>query len=449
MEGRLISNGTGTLSNAGGDVNAYGTDYVMNFTAANYTVSNTATGRGTMNLAFTFGGTPDSMNFVFYVVNSGKLFVMESDAVTTATPLLNGVAVQQQTPVGGFSLVAYLVNLNQIFLFVSDANVLFGSGEPQAGVSFTNSALKGTYAGFATNPVDFAVTVFSGEFAADGASPTGTLTGTEDIGAPSGPNPGVPFNASYSVSPSPANGRGTMTVTSGTGGNAVIYMISASKFVAVSLNDPTPAVLQSDLPSPAPASVPLSPVSVNPTSVAGGNSSTGTVTLSGAAPSGGAVVTLSSSNTTAARTPSSVTIAAGATSATFTVSTSAVLASTTVSISGTYGVATTSALPATPPPPPPPLTPSPSTLTPPSVVGGLESSTGTVTLTRAAPTGGAIVVLSSSNGAARVPSSVIVPAGASSASFTVSTSIVLISTSSKISASYNGTTRAATLGVLL
>jgi len=70
----------------------------MNFTAANYTVSNTATGRGTMNLAFTFGGTPDSLNFVFYIVNPGKLFVMVSDPVTTATPLLNGVVVQQRIP---------------------------------------------------------------------------------------------------------------------------------------------------------------------------------------------------------------------------------------------------------------------------------------------------------------------------------------------------------------
>jgi len=43
------------------------------------------------------------MNFVFYVVNSGKLFVMESDPVTTATPLLNGVVVQQQIPAGGFT----------------------------------------------------------------------------------------------------------------------------------------------------------------------------------------------------------------------------------------------------------------------------------------------------------------------------------------------------------
>src|SRR2546430_10178449 len=54
-----------------------------------------------MNLAFTFGGTPDSLNFVFYVVNPGKLFVMVSDPVTTATPLLNGVVVQQRIPAGG------------------------------------------------------------------------------------------------------------------------------------------------------------------------------------------------------------------------------------------------------------------------------------------------------------------------------------------------------------
>src|SRR5437879_2706029 len=103
IEGRFTSNGTGALANAGGDVNSYGTNYPMIFTGANYTVSNTATGRGTMSLAFTFGGVPDSMNFVFYVVNSGKLFMLESDPVTTATPLLNGIVVQQQMPEGGFT----------------------------------------------------------------------------------------------------------------------------------------------------------------------------------------------------------------------------------------------------------------------------------------------------------------------------------------------------------
>src|SRR5712664_2295700 len=280
IEGRFTSNGTGTLTNPVGDLNGYGTAYAMTFTAANYAVSNSATRQGTMHLAFTFGGTPGSLNFVFYVVNSGKLFIMESDAVTTATPLLNGVVVQQQTPAGGFSnfslnsnmvisltgtsncgfgtgvpkavaglltangngalsltydenscraphsvtgaagtysvasngrasiaiggysLVAYLVNSNQAFLFVSDLNVLFGFGEPQAAGSFNNSALKGTYAGFTTNPADFGVVVFSGEFSADGATPTGNITGTEDIGASSGPVSGAAFQATYSVTPS-------------------------------------------------------------------------------------------------------------------------------------------------------------------------------------------------------------------------------------------------------
>src|SRR5207253_9707724 len=53
--------------------------------------------------------------------------------------------------IGGYSLVAYLMNVNQIFLFVSDVNVLFGVGEPQTAVSFTNTSLKGAYAGFATD----------------------------------------------------------------------------------------------------------------------------------------------------------------------------------------------------------------------------------------------------------------------------------------------------------
>jgi len=111
IEGRFTSIGTGALTNAAGDVNGYGTDYAMNFTAANYAVSNAATGRGTMSLAFTFGGTPDTMNFVFYVVNSGKLFVMESDPVTTATPLLNGAVVRQQIPAGGFTNASLNGNL--------------------------------------------------------------------------------------------------------------------------------------------------------------------------------------------------------------------------------------------------------------------------------------------------------------------------------------------------
>jgi hypothetical protein len=68
----------------------------------------------------------------------------------------------------------------------------------------------------------------------------------------------------------------------------------------------------------------LSLLSLNPTTVAGGSPSTGTVTLSAAAPSGGTVVSLVSSDTRVATVPASVTVTTGATSATFTVTTAAV-----------------------------------------------------------------------------------------------------------------------------
>jgi hypothetical protein len=81
----------------------------------------------------------------------------------------------------------------------------------------------------------------------------------------------------------------------------------------------------------------LSAVSFSPTAVTGGSPSTGTVTLSGAAPSGGAVVSLASSNMNVASVPASVTVAAGAASANFTSQTQAVSTNTSVTISATYG----------------------------------------------------------------------------------------------------------------
>ena len=103
-------------------------------------------------------------------------------------------------------------------------------------------------------------------------------------------------------------------------------------------------------PQAAPAPASLSAVSVNPSSVTGGNGSTGTVTLTSGAPSGGAVVSLSSSNTAVASVPASVAVNAGATSATFAVSTSAVGTSTPVTVTGVYaGVTRTTTLTVNPP----------------------------------------------------------------------------------------------------
>jgi len=65
----------------------------------------------------------------------------------------------------------------------------------------------------------------------------------------------------------------------------------------------------------------LTSLTINPTTVTAPASSTGTVTLSGAAPAGGIAITLRSSDTRKATVPQTVTIAAGQTSATFTITT--------------------------------------------------------------------------------------------------------------------------------
>jgi hypothetical protein len=92
----------------------------------------------------------------------------------------------------------------------------------------------------------------------------------------------------------------------------------------------------------APASTSLSAVSVNPTTVAGGTSSTGTVTLTAAAPGGGTVVSLAD-NSTSASTPTSVIVPAGATSATFNVATTTVASNQVATITAAFGSATRSA----------------------------------------------------------------------------------------------------------
>jgi len=83
-------------------------------------------------------------------------------------------------------------------------------------------------------------------------------------------------------------------------------------------------------------------VDLSPTTVTGGSTSQGTVTLSGPAPSGGVVVSLSD-NSSAASEPSSVTVPAGSTSATFTITTTSVTSVTPVTISAVYGEVTKSA----------------------------------------------------------------------------------------------------------
>ncbi len=83
----------------------------------------------------------------------------------------------------------------------------------------------------------------------------------------------------------------------------------------------------------------------------------------------------------------------------------------------------------------------------PSSLTGGQSATGAVGLSGPAPANGALVTLSSANPAATVPSSVTVPANATSANFTVSTTAVGSITLGNITAAYAGVAKAATLAV--
>jgi hypothetical protein len=91
------------------------------------------------------------------------------------------------------------------------------------------------------------------------------------------------------------------------------------------------------------SSVTLSSLTLKDTSISGGNGTEGVVNLSAAAPSGGVAVTLSSSNSSAASVPSSVTVQAGQTNAKFNISTQKVSSNTSVTISGSYNGAVKSA----------------------------------------------------------------------------------------------------------
>jgi hypothetical protein len=218
--------------------------------------------------------------------------------------------------------------------------------------------------------------------------------------------------------------------------NPAFALLSASDFEVVQLGwKPGTA-----------AAAALAGMSVNPAGVVGGNGATGTVTLTRAAPAGGATIALSSASA-AAKVPASVTVAAGATSATFAVTTSAVTTSTLTTLTASYGGASQgTTLRIDPAPPPIKLV---SVMLGKWSVAGGGKVTGRVNLSAPAPAGGAVVALRSSNAAVgSVPATLAIPAGATTQTFTIVTRRPPKSTSVTLYATYAGMQRYAVLKVL-
>jgi hypothetical protein len=187
----------------------------------------------------------------------------------------------------------------------------------------------------------------------------------------------------------------------------------------------------------------LNSLGVSPGSVTGGQPATGTVSLTGPASGSGALVTLWSANP-AATVPSSVTVPANATSTNFVVNTSAVSSTTVGNITATYaGVNKSSTLTVTAPASTPAALAS-LTLNPTTVVGG-SSSVGTVIFDKATTSALVVTLASNKPTKASVPANVTLPAGASSATFNITTTRVSKRISANITASYGGVAKSATL----
>ena len=158
---------------------------------------------------------------------------------------------------------------------------------------------------------------------AQGTTDQFTATGTYSNGSTQNLTSQVTWSSSNTaVATISTSGLATGVAVGGTTIEASLNGIHGSAQVAVTIGTSNPSV---------------SSVTLNPSTLVGGNPSQGTVTLTGPAPSGGATVTLMSSNTSVATVvPSSITIGAGLTSGTFNVNTVSVTASTQVTITASY-----------------------------------------------------------------------------------------------------------------
>ncbi|WP_025228943.1 PQQ-binding-like beta-propeller repeat protein [Fimbriimonas ginsengisoli] len=179
-------------------------------------------------------------------------------------------------------------------------------------------------------------------------------------------------------------------------------------------------------------------LSLSPATVTGGTSVTGTVTIASAAGSDTVQVRLRTDNS-AVTVPSSVFVPSGATQVTFTATTSAVASARTVNVFATTSGSPVSQSVTINPPGLSSLTLNP------TAVQGKYTSRGTVTLSGPAAAGGFDLALASNQTFATVPASVHIPTGATSAAFTIMTSVVNASQTATITASFGGVNKAADL----
>ncbi|HXA17287.1 MAG TPA: Ig-like domain-containing protein [Thermoanaerobaculia bacterium] len=136
------------------------------------------------------------------------------------------------------------------------------------------------------------------------------------------------------------NAVSTLSIASGAPFSLFLYGAQGDS-IAVRAKDAHPFVMETAdvIVGTLPADSGVASIALQPSSLAGGATTTATVTLATPAPAGGAVIPISTSNATIAPVPATVTVASGATTASFSVSTTSVSAAASpvsITISASY-----------------------------------------------------------------------------------------------------------------
>lgn len=177
----------------------------------------------------------------------------------------------------------------------------------------------------------------------------------------------------------------------------------------------------------------ISSLVVNPPTVIAGTPSQGTITLSGPAPAGGLVVSLTSSATNRATVPATVTIPAGSTSTTFPIQTVQGQTGAVIIGANLAGVSLTATLN---------LVRLLSLVVNPNQIGPGQPTTGTLTLSGPVPASAIVSVSASNAQLVKVPATVTIPPNTAVFQFPIQTTPVAgeISTTVNITATLSGVT---------
>ena len=317
---------------------------------------------------------------------------------------------------------------------VSKATAAFANGSSLAnGSTETMSAVSGA----------ITVTNWAPALSSLSCSPTSLGSGAKSTctvslaqAAPSG-GTAVSLASNNTMLPVPASvtvpAGSTSATSTATAGNCGTNQTAT---VTATLNSASKAVVISLM-----APVQVSSLTCSPTSLGQSSSSICTITLTQAAPTGGASVALSS-NAAALTVPATATVAAGSATATFSATSGTISSNQTATVTATYNsTSATAGISLT-------VTVRMSSLScNPTGLGQSSSSICTITLTQVAPTGGASVALSSNAAALTVPATVTVAAGSATATFSATSGTISSNQTATVTATYNSTSATASISL--